>query len=223
MNKKVKAFKRLFSKTVNECQRFCYITRAREFQLEARERLEALKVESIKLKKNAIAHEDEDSANAMLSFEEMINALINELNMWIVLKDDNPNLAWGYLVNAQGSAQAAMQTHNVASHLKDYVEHLHAVEVHLFPPQMFLSPAMVIKQEVCSICGQEYGECPHIKGKAYMGKFCTCEIKDVEIKEISFTPAPASKHRRIFAMSDGDVTRDTMTWRIISDTSAKHS
>ncbi|MGB8312405.1 MAG: hypothetical protein WCE81_11185 [Halobacteriota archaeon] len=222
MNKKVTIFKKKFNTTVDECRRFCYMTRAKEFQLEALERLNSLKAESIALKEKVIAHKDEDSANAMLSFEEMTNALINELNMWIALKDDNPNLAWDYLVEAQGAARSAMQCHDVASHLGDYVEHLHFLEVLLFPPQHFFSPGIIVKQHVCSICGQDYDDCTHIKGKAYMGKMCVTKINEiVSIEEISFTPDPANKHSRIFTIGDGDVMRDTMTWRIVSDTSVK--
>jgi len=221
MNKEVNIFKRKFNKIVDECQRFCYMTRAKEFQLEALERLNSLKKESIALKEKVIAQKDEDSANAMLSFEEMTNALINELNMWIALKDDNPDLAWDYLVEAQGAARHAMQSHDVANHLDDYVERLHILEVLLFPPQHFLSPGMIVKQHVCSICGQDYDDCSHIKGKTYMGKMCVRVIKEAELKEVSFTPDPANKHSRIFEIDDGGVKRDTMTWSIISDTSVK--
>ena len=55
-----------------------------------------------------------------------------------------------------------------------------------------------------------------------MGKMCVTKINEmVSIEEISFTPDPANKHSRIFTIGYGDVMRDTMTWRIVSDTSVK--
>lgn len=75
----------------------------------------------------------------MLSCEEMTEALINELSMWIALKDHEPAAAWDFLVNAQMATIAAMQAHAVAGHLEGYSMHLSALEKHMFPNHGFFN------------------------------------------------------------------------------------
>ena len=72
---------------------------------------------------------------------------------------------------------------------------------------------MIIKYSECSICGKEYGECNHVRGKAYMGKFCSRILKDFEAKDVSFVNEPASKRHRVIAFTDNGVTRDFLTWK----------
>src|SRR5258706_4240883 len=123
-------FRKEFNETVIECQKFCYITRAKEFQVQARDRLIPLKAKATDLKERAIARKYEDTAIAMLSYEAMTKALINELCMWIALKDDEPATAWDFLINAQMATKTAMEAHSVADHLEGYSTHLTALEKH---------------------------------------------------------------------------------------------
>ena len=111
-----------------------------------------------------------------------------------------------------------MQAHDVANDSTDYIEHLHDLERVLFPPQIFLGAGMIVEGSTCSICGKEYGECEHIKGKAYMGKICGRRITKIkEFREISIVEIPGNKHCRLFAVSDKDgIERDCLTWRQIS-------
>ena len=218
MNEKVQKFQIEFSEAANDFQKFCFMTRAKELQLEACTALEALRLQAGKIKQGVINSQDEDAANAMLSFEEMIDALLNELRMWIALKEEDADAAWNYLVSAQYAARTAMQAHSVANHLNGYVQHLSMLEQVLFPPLGFFSPAVIIEQSKCSICGQEYGECEHIVGKAYMGEICLRIIEKIkEIKEISLVSDPANKRARIIRLTDENgILRDVMTWRAVS-------
>lgn len=219
MNKQVYTFQIEFSETANDLQKFCYITRAKELQIEALNKLNNLKKRASLLKQKVISQADEDSANAMLSFEEMIIALMSELRMWLALKDDDPDAAWNHLITAQYAARTAIQAHSVANHLEGYINHLHTLEVVLFPPQGFFSPGMIVEKSKCSICGKEYGECDHIVGKPYMGEMCSRIIEEVkELQEISLVTEPANKRARIISITDEDgISRDIMTWRPISD------
>jgi hypothetical protein len=220
MNAKTEAFRSKFFAAAFTYQKFCFMSRAKEFQIEACEGLESLKREASTLKREAVDLEDEDSANASLSFELMIEALTDELKMWIALKNDDPNSAWDYLVNAQVAAGDAMQIHAVARHLESYINHLYAIEPILFPPQMFCSPGMIIKKAKCSICGQEYGECTHVKGRAYMGELCVRHIVKADLREVSCVTDPANKQARATSFKEDGKTRDVMTWRIIPDESS---
>src|SRR2546423_9665884 len=98
---KIKTFQEEFREVTNECQKFCYMSRAKEFQVEACEKLKALEAKAVQLKQKAITARLEDAANALLSFENLTRAVMNELKMWIALKDDEPGTAWDFLVNAQ--------------------------------------------------------------------------------------------------------------------------
>ncbi|HVB23022.1 MAG TPA: hypothetical protein VNG51_13855 [Ktedonobacteraceae bacterium] len=217
MNEKVQKFQVEFSEAANEFQKFCFMTRAKELQLEACTALETLRSQASKIKQEVIHSQDEDAANAMLSFEEMIDALLNELRMWVALKEDAADAAWNYLVSAQYAARTAMQAHSVANHLNGYVNHLYMLEQVLFPPLGFLSPGVIIEQSKCSICGQEYGECEHIVGKAYMGEICLRIIEKIkEVKEFSLVSEPANKRARIVRLTDENgILRDVMTWRVV--------
>ena len=224
MNDKIKAFLDRFNEITTECGRFCFASRAKEFQAEACEKLSELRQNASVLKKEMVALNDEDSANAMLCIEYMIDALKNELKMWISLKEDNPNSAWSFLVDAQGTARTAMQAHEVASHLESYIERLLQLEHLLFPPQVFFSPALVIQSARCSICKKEYGECDHLVGKAYMGEMCVREILEIKkLKGVDVVDEPASKHRRVLHFTHDGITRDFLTWRVISDHSPNNT
>jgi hypothetical protein len=215
-------FQEEFSEVATNCQKFCFATRAREFQIQACGQLQIIEGKANDLKKRAIACEHEDAANLMLSYEQTISALANELNMWISLKDDDPGAAWDYLVNAQTATRLAMQAHQLASHLENYDEHLAILEKHLFPQQLFCSPGMVIKEARCSICSVEYGECDHIAGKPYMGQICSRLIVDIDLEEISIVDKPANKQARIVSFTDDEgVFRDFLSWREVPSHTAK--
>jgi hypothetical protein len=222
MNEKVNIFQTHFAETAEECQRFCYMSRAKELQVEACGKLRELEDEVHTLKAELISLEDEDAANAMLSFEKIIHALMDELNMWVALKDDDPGTAWNYLVDAEVKAHSAFKVHPVGEHLTGYLQHLHILEHVLFPPQMFFSVGVIVEEAVCSICGEEYGECDHEKGKAYMGQECVRNIKHVRMIEGSIVEKPANKRCRIISITDEcGLRRDLLTWRVISSVSKK--
>lgn len=218
LNKKVQGFIDQFNEVTSDCQKYCFMTRAKEFQEEAIQRLEMLKAKASSLKQERIDSGDENSANLMLSLEEMIDALCYELRMWIALKEDNPNSAWDYLISAQGATRTAIQSHSAVIQLEGYVHRLYLLEKTLFPPQTFLSPGILIEESKCSICGKEYGECDHLRGQAYMGKTCARHVTKARIREASVVENPANRRARVYRFTDGGITRDIMTWRIIEET-----
>jgi len=217
MNKEKEQLIEEFEHLTEDSAKFLFITRGKEFQQEAVEKLTALKQKISLFKEKAVENEDEDSANFALSLELFIGALISELRMWMALKEDDPNKAWDYLADAQLLVRNAAQAHRTAEERAEgYANKLYLLEKLLFPPQIFLSPGFIHTKEECSICGKEYGECEHIKGKAYMGKICHTIMKDIEIKEVSFVNEPAGKYRRVLQLTDEHgITRDLMTWKRI--------
>lgn len=212
----VREFNKELVSVLRDAERLCFATRAKELQIEAIDQLQSLKAKAKELKAKIIDKGIEDLANRMLSYEQTLQALANELRMWVALKDDIPDEAWDALVKAETSARIALQSHESASHLRDYVERLGMLEGLLFPPITFISAGVLVKHSTCSICGADYGDCDHLKGKVYMGELCQQEIREREYLEASIVPKPANKHCRITSFTNKGVTRDVLTWRVIS-------
>jgi|SRR5215204_825106 len=135
--------------------------------------------------------------------------------MFVALKEDRSGEAWDHLVASQNAATAALRAHDAMRDLEAYPEKLLLHEGNLFPPQLFLSPAMTVGFSECSICNEPYGDRGHIAGKAYMGEFCARKISDVtEVSELSFVEQPKDKRRRIIMVADDQGgKRDFLTWR----------
>jgi hypothetical protein len=83
-----------------EVRKICCLTRDEAFQLKYADRFSMLSRRVLELKRVAIQNEDSASANALLSLENMIYAVINELRMWIALKAKSYGGAWEFLITA---------------------------------------------------------------------------------------------------------------------------
>ncbi len=214
MNSEVEKFTDRFQHALREYRKFFYMTPGREFQLDTHKKLESFKDEASKAKEKAISAEDEDSANAYLGFEEAIEAMKCELMMWIRLKEDDPDRAWDYLVEAQMGASNAISAHPLFEKFTKYVQRQDVLEKTLFPPQTYLSTGSVVSKLECSICGKEAGECDHLPGKPYMGKLCHRIVRGLRFTEVSIVQEPGSKYHRVTAVSDGTEWRNVMTGRV---------
>lgn len=220
MKSEVKEFLEKFNKELlEEIEKFLYLVRDKHYQKEAIDKSIKLKQQAGNLKEKMINEADEENANILLSIENIAEAIINELRMWIALKENKVNEAWDYLVDAQSAIRTALQAHEIALRLngEGYANKLHLIEKLIFPPQVFFSPGYEIEEAKCSICGKNYEECEHIVGKAYMGKMCYRVITKCKLKEISVVASPANKRARVLKVTEGNITRDYMTWRVIKD------
>ena len=207
-------FVRHFNSVTDACVNFCCMSRGREFQESSIDDIEKLLTEIALMKDKAIGLGDEDLANLFLSLEEAAKAPQSELRMWISLKDDLPDEAWGHLVQAQLHAQFSMVAHDEGGHLEIYANRLKKLEDVLFPGQSFNSIGYLVKKSRCTICQLDYETCEHIKGKPYMGEFCVREILEGKLIEVSLVKNPANRNCRVTAISDSDGNmRNVMTWR----------
>ena len=198
---------------LNEGNKFCCLVRDAVFQKEHSQKLRAYKAELSQMKESCV--DDENSANEILALELMIEAQANELDMWVALKDGLPADAWEHLISAQDAARGAVRAHEMAHNLGAYQQKLNMAEKILFPPQLFFSMSVVVRESICSICNSSYGECDHIVGRAYFGKFCSRIITKAEAREVSIVDDPANKRCRMLEITDGGITRDFFTWRPI--------
>lgn len=218
MKKSVRSFQDHFNNVAEEVQRFAFFVRGKEFQEASIKTLEELLNECTINKDRAIAAQIEDDANAYLAFEYMAKSLIEEFCFYLALKADDPDAAWGHLIEAQSNAIHALRSHAVASHLEGYIDRLHKLEL-LFPQSMLggFSGGYIVRESECNICGAEYGECNHIKGYPYMGKVCVMILKKLEIREVSLVTEPANRHCRVVCYTDEKgIIRNFFTQREIS-------
>ncbi len=139
MNEKLQQFVDAFDKGLPKFLRLCYMTPGKELQLEASTHLASCRDQVTKIKEEALADQDEDSVNAAVSLEKIIDVLIHELMMWIALKEDKADQAWENLVTAEMSLPDALSAHDLASSFEAYADHFLALQTVLFPQQTFLS------------------------------------------------------------------------------------
>jgi len=192
------------------------VTRASHLQQQAVKDLSKLEDELSKKKDSSIKSNNNDEANAYLSLGCAVTSLSCNIKMWILLKEEKPDQAWDELVNAQSNATSALKAHSVSSHLERYSQLLHVIEKIIFPPQVFTSTGLIVKEEECSICGESYEDCEHIAGKPYLGIFCSIFVKDMQLNEVSIVNEPADKTCRITHFDVAEGRRNRMTWNIES-------
>ena len=210
-----------FEQVAERGQTMTFAPRAKELQeatvAELQEFLEFLR----RQKTQYVSRDDEHAANTILAMEVSLQAVLHELQMWLDLKNDAGESAWTNLVKAQYACGNAIdvreQLHGpeTARRLEKYLQKLLDIERVVFPPQAFNSWGGRVGRRECTICHQSYDECPHIKGRAYMGKICGTIIADIEPVEVSvLVPVPANKHARMTHFSDEGGMRSKMTWRL---------
>jgi len=95
MNETVEEFLEEYTETVQSCERFTFLPRGIEYQKEAIKDLTELLEKSGQIRIEVIKQDDEEAANQILVLRCMINALRYELKMWIDLKEEAWEKAWG--------------------------------------------------------------------------------------------------------------------------------
>lgn len=221
MSDPVPAFITEFNKIVDDCATFGYITRDSGLQKEACTKLRDLVAKVEAEKESAKASGDEKYANVLLGCGCVADALISEINMWLLLKEGRPDQAWEALVAAQSDLSSAMKADEGFGGLDDHIRRLDAIEHLVFPPQVFLSAGMIVKSQICSICGKEYEDCDHVKGRPYMGRFCTVRLIGAAANHVAVVKEPANKRCRILKFSAEGGYRNRMTWLIEPSDDAK--
>lgn len=209
-----------FDRVEQDAQTLTFLPRATELQQEACEKVEAFLATLAESKAQLVAAKDENGANTILAMELSLQAVLAELRMWLELKRDQPDDAWNHLVTAQVAADAAIRVRRQLvppidnTGVENYYQKLLAIEQIVFPPQIFNSIGAVVRFRECTICKGNYDECPHIKGRAYMGELCATLITDLDLREISVVHEPADKRARVTHFTDAGGRRNRMTWKL---------
>lgn len=226
MSSDLQQIREYFSAVARDIQSLAFIPRDMELQQEALQEARRLSATLRAYKTRAIEGQDELSANEALLMELATGAITSQLQMCIALKQNAAEAAWDHLVDAQYACEAAINVRRQlesgpdASQLENLLSHLVQTEVTVFPPQAFMSIGGTVDDRQCSICGQQYDDCGHIKGRAYMGRMCHTILRSVRLEEVSLVFNPANKRARVTRFSDGNGKRNKMTWRLEGDADA---
>jgi len=209
-------FQQEITQTIDGCQKVLFISRGKEFQEEVIIQLESLLNKIQTAKTQAIENKAEQWANLLLQHECITQAYLEFARMWVEIKNDEMDKAWDSLINAQMAMRCAILVRD-DHQLHRFNERLHLIESVMFPSPMFVSAGYTTEKIECSICGQEYGECGHIKGRVYLGQICACIVRKCTFNEVSLVADPADKHCRTLSFGERGRMRNFMTWRPVDD------
>lgn len=208
----VKEIFKEFNELANKVQNIAIFCRDIELQKEEIRSVTTFIHKSTILKENNKNEFSESELNLILFIIFNLEAVKHELEMLVYLKENKMDLAWASLVQAQTKISIAAKNHPFdRKHLKGYISLLDEYEKLLFPKMMFGSAGYLIKKTKCTICGLEYEECDHIKGKFYNGELCIREIHEAELEETSIVENPANKMCRIISITDDGKEIDILT------------
>ena len=143
------------------------------------------------------ATNDEDAANRLLAAELAVVGASAEMQMWQHLEAKDFEGAWGRLVEAEDALHASGNVHSGSAVYQVDAERRLLFEATLFPPQMFMSTGMIVEKASCSICGEQYDDCGHVKGHAYNGELCTRTIEQAKMLEVSIVEHPSDRRCRV--------------------------
>jgi len=203
-----------FEELMKETQVLLFIARDSDLQRAAVIKLAEFLLLLGEWKQVAIADKNEDRANLILGMECVAKSFKAELEMWLLLKAEKPEEAWGSLVSAQSETSHAARAHQDFAHVEHRANYLEMVEKLIFPPQAFMSMGLIVRKQICTVCERDYEECSHLVGMPYWGEFCFRRLVDVSPDHVAFVKVPANKHCRVTHFDVEGGVRNKMTWRV---------
>lgn len=199
---------------IRDTENLLVLTRSSKLQLKQCLTLDMYLYNVRRIKQESVLLGKEDEANLFLGFECAFGAMRSELMMWIQIKQDLPNEAWDCLVAAQMGCMDATRAHQGFAKCEQRLEKLKLLEEQLFSPQSFMSVGFISDGLDCSICGERYSRCEHLRGKPYMGKFCEINHRNPRGDHAALVKVPADKRCRIVSFKTKDGHRDKLSWEI---------
>lgn len=203
-----------FNKRIQDAENLSSPARSSQLQSKQCLALDALLHSATQIKHEMIRRGDEGTANLFLGFECVIGGIRSELLMWILLKRDLPNEAWDRLVAVQMAYLDATRAHRGFAHCEQRLRELEEIEARIFPPQVFTSAGFVSERLDCSICGERYSKCQHLRGMPYMGEFCEIIHRDPRSDHVAIVKHPADKRCRVVSFRTKDGHRDKLSLEI---------
>lgn len=201
-----------FNKIIAEGEIYRFVARSSKLQIEQCRKLDVLQYNARQIKLDAIDRADEDLANLFLGYVCVIGSLRSELLMYIELKRDRPQSAWDQLIASQMGCADAIRAHGGFAHCQQRLDDLEALETTLFPPQVFMSAGFIAERLDCSICGDRYSDCEHLRGRPYMGRFCEVIHRNPQGDHAAIVDRPADKRCRLLSFKTKDGHQNKLSW-----------
>jgi hypothetical protein len=167
-------------------------------------------------KEDARVKQDGAAANMLLSAQCFASALASEIDMWLALREGNPDAAWSKLIDAEEYMDVAARAH-ATDGTSEMAARLAQLEEMLFPAVVYLSCSFRYRSGTCTICDQKFDECPHEEDGVYVGRLCR-EVNrlDMRLLEVSVVDSPRDKRCRLATREDGEgVHRNWFTGEIV--------
>jgi hypothetical protein len=190
---------------------------ARSYLLNYRDRVspsndDQLLVDLSATKQRAVEHGDDGMARAVWCLERMIEVQSLYLKAFAELESGEFYPAWCTLERCE------IALDSLDSHYEERGNRfgLAFIDAHvgrfqsLFPYKLFISPALLISEARCSICGTRFAprsRCAHRVGEIYDGVQCLREIAKYRVLEVSMVPNPVQKYSVLF-LGQGPVEDD---------------
>jgi hypothetical protein len=201
-----------FNDIAANAQYLAFFTRSIELQKKEVEKINFFTERATELKNSNKGRFSEPELNLILFFIIYIEAIKSELIFLISLKEGQMDVAWERLIHAQTQVSIASSNNPFNKEdLNNYTLRLDAYEKLLFPRMVFHSVGGIIRKAKCSICGSEYDDCHHLKGKMYKGELCVREIHEMDLEEVSTVDNPANKLCRCLSIQENGIEIDWLT------------
>ena len=201
------------NQTVTNGLRLCYASCCHDLQIQEQHRQHALLEKLDKYRDQAVEEGNEEQANAAYINLNIVEAALNYIQLWLLVKDDRMEEAWDQLVDAQRSLECALKF--IRNDLLQRLQmELLALERLLFPPQQFVSSSLYFGFAECTICDKVYGECDHVAGRLYMGKMCAKRVREIgNVDHVALVDSPLDKGCRRTKVKRDGYMYCTLTYR----------
>ena len=149
-------------------------------------------------KAGAVARGDQELAKAAWVLETAGHAQDAFVRAFNSTRSEAFKAAWDSLAEAEGQL-SAVERHFTAEggafglgHMRAHIPRFQS----LFPYQWGISPAILYKRVVCSVCRERItlrSDCGHVSGEIYDGEMCVRVIEEAELLHLSLVESPAQR------------------------------
>ena len=173
------------------------------------------------LKTQAVECGDQEAAKLAWCYERILSIHDSYLSAFHDIRDGNYYSAWCSFERVE------ISLHHLEPHFEldgdeyglDFIAKHTKQFQSLFPYKFFISPAMLVKRKVCSVCGNSISvrnPCGHQVGEIYDGEMCYRKIEEVEIIEVSLVDTPGHKYSVVFfGGSEGHPVEDSYNYSVV--------
>lgn len=157
------------------------------------------------LKREAVQSGNQDVAKYIWCLETILTIQRQYVEAFQGMQTGQFYSAWGLLERVEIEIDALIShfdwNKNKNRYQLDFIDKHTLKYQSLYPYKYFISPAMLIKEACCSICGQRitlHSDCGHRIGEIYDGEMCAREITKADVLEMSIVTQPVQKYSVLF-------------------------